>query len=628
MGRIEQIEAQHLSRTAPLSLFTDVALWRGLVSAELTEEAHKAWLKLFCAQIDLMIGPLAGKDLVVRDALLALGPPDSDRYVRVARHGPSSEESLLLAEAAERAMLSRRAIIQPGGTPNAACQIAQPLLIEDRLFGVVAVELVGEAQAHLEPAMRLSQWAIAWFGWRLKAVREAVDKSQDLRGTLEAARRATSGPSVVSGSEALATQLADDLGAMRVLIGVRRHLKTRLLATSHGGFSKVTTTFLETALAAMDEAVDAARAIHVPLNASEATFPHLAHLRLLRVHDADWAVSVPWEASRDSSNPNRIVLSALGRGPLPTDLEAQLSNLSKIVAPILAAREEADQPMSRRLLRGMAGLLRQMPLFLLGIAAIGLVIAAGIFVKLDYQVSGDASIEGTIRRSIVAPFDGYLATADVRPGDRVLAGARLGSLDDRELKLQKLDLEARLAETSKQIDEAVGQRDPAKVNILSARRDQVRAQLTEVSENLERTVLTAPFDGYIVSGDKTQSIGSPLRRGDTLYELSPLDGFRVAIDVPQADFSAIKLGQSGQLVLASLPFDTFSFVVQRLSPQATAHEGKTVFRVEAKLSQVGGLVRPGMQGVAHVKTEPKSVGWIYTHGVVDWLRLKLWAIFP
>jgi hypothetical protein len=35
-----------------------------------------------------------------------------------------------------------------------------------------------------------------------------------------------------------------------------------------------------------------------------------------------------------------------------------------------------------------------------------------------------------------------------------------------------------------------------------------------------------------------------------------------------------------------------------------------------------------MQGVAHVTTAPKSIGWIYTHGVVDWLRLKLWALIP
>ena len=109
-------------------------------------------------------------------------------------------------------------------------------------------------------------------------------------------------------------------------------------------------------------------------------------------------------------------------------------------------------------------------------------------------------------------------------------------LDDRELKLQKLDLEGKLGETRRQIDEAIGIRDVAKANILTARREAFQAELAVVADNLTRTALTAPFDGYVVSGDKTQSIGAPVHRGEVAYEISPLDGFRVEICDPAERF--------------------------------------------------------------------------------------------
>ena len=628
MRRLDSPGIAPAVRVPALTDFTDVALWRSLVASDASSNGHQAWLTLFCAQIDLIVGPLASVDKVGSTALVAMGAPDSDRYMRVARFGVTDTDSLLLAKAAEKSMASRRAIVQAGEGPATACQITQPILIDDRLYGVVAVELDNAAQSQLEAAMRIAQWAIAWFGWRLRAAESRGAGEEGTEVALESIRRATSGPSVVSGSEALATYLAETFGLSRVAFGLQSGQKTRLLASSHGGFGEVRTGFHETLLAAMEEAADLGEPVQVPLQGADAAIPHAAHSRLLREHEADWALTIPVQETAQGHAEGDIICSLIGQGVPPEGLEGKLGPIVELASHILIARVAADASLSSRAITVVRRKLADLHFMLIGGGALAVALLAAIFVKVDYRVSGDATLEGVIRRSIVAPFDGYIAAAEVRPGDQVEQGARLVTLDDRELRLQRLDLEARVAETARQIDEALGQRDPAKVNILSARRDQIRAQLTEVVGNLERTELVAPFAGYIVSGDKSQSVGAPVRRGDTLYELSPLDNFRVAIDVPQAEFADVEAGQEGQLVLSSLPFDRFSFTIERLAPLATAHDGKTVFRVEARLHEASKLVRPGMQGVAHVSTGPRRLGWIYTHAALDWLRLKLWAWIP
>jgi multidrug efflux pump subunit AcrA (membrane-fusion protein) len=325
------------------------------------------------------------------------------------------------------------------------------------------------------------------------------------------------------------------------------------------------------------------------------------------------------------------VFVAEGKGEKPADLSQKLQAAATAMAPVLIAQLRAEQPVFSRALewggRSLAAL-RGHPLraalLVLAVAAVYFL----AFAKAEYRVAADSKLEGVFRRSIVAPFDGYIVDAKARPGDKVAAGAELGRLDDRDLRMQRVDLEAKILEVSRQIDEAMGKREIAKVNILDARKDQHQADLKVVTENLARTVMTAPFAAYVVSGDKTQSIGSPVRRGDVLYEVAPLESFRVDLEIPQADFAAIQIGQTGRMLLTSMPYKTFAITIVRVTPIAAARDGKTVFRAEAELEESDPLLRPGMQGVARIEVGERHLLWIWTHTVVDWLRVKLWEWLP
>ena len=66
---------------------------------------------------------------------------------------------------------------------------------------------------------------------------------------------------------------------------------------------------------------------------------------------------------------------------------------------------------------------------------------------------------------------------------------------------------------------------------------------------LARAKLVAPFASVIVSGDLSQSIGRPVSRGDTLFEIAPLDRYRVTLVVPDTDIRLIAPDMKGEILL-------------------------------------------------------------------------------
>ena len=52
------------------------------------------------------------------------------------------------------------------------------------------------------------------------------------------------------------------------------------------------------------------------------------------------------------------------------------------------------------------------------------------------------------------------------------------------------------------------------------------------------------------------------------------------------------------------------------------------FEIEGRLDAMPRAVQPGLQGVAKIHAGEHNLAWIWTHRLVDWARLKLWAWAP
>jgi RND family efflux transporter MFP subunit len=303
------------------------------------------------------------------------------------------------------------------------------------------------------------------------------------------------------------------------------------------------------------------------------------------------------------------------------------------VGPILYAKKLEERWLIRKAFSSLARQLKRLlgPGFLVRKLVLLAFIGLGVFFtyfEVDYRVTATTVIEGEVQRVVAAPFSGYIKEAPARPGDVVKKGDVLGLLDDRDLKLERLKWLTEKQQFAKQYDEALSKHDRAQIHILRAKIEQAAAQIALLDEQLARCRITSPFDGVIMSGDLSQSLGAPVERGEVLFEVAPLDAFRVIVEVDERDINAIVVGQESDLILPSMPGEKFPFVVEKITPVSIAKEGRNYFRIEGRLAQPSPHLRPGMEGVGKINVDRRRLIWVWTHEAIDWLRLQLWRWAP
>jgi RND family efflux transporter MFP subunit len=307
--------------------------------------------------------------------------------------------------------------------------------------------------------------------------------------------------------------------------------------------------------------------------------------------------------------------------------------IASVVGPIVDLKRESEESLpvhAWESTRGLWGKLAGEGHPGLKLTAIG-VIAAALFIAFatgDYRISANSTVEGVVQRAVAAPFDGYVKEAPLRAGQTVQAGQVIARLDDRDLALEQVKLASQREQYAKQYREAMANHDRAQTEIVGAQIAQVEAQIALTQEQLARVALTSPLDGLIVSGDLSQSLGSPVQQGQVLFEVAPLDGYRIALQVDERDIGDVVVGQKGDLMVSSMPRERFGFTVTGVTPINTAKDGRNFFKVEAHLDDANARLRPGMEGVGKIFVDERKMIWIWTHSLTDWLHLLFWSWMP
>ena len=229
---------------------------------------------------------------------------------------------------------------------------------------------------------------------------------------------------------------------------------------------------------------------------------------------------------------------------------------------------------------------------------------------------------------ISAPFDGYIEAAPVRAGDEVQKDQLMVRLDDRDLRLERLNWHTKKIQLKREQQEAAAQHDRAQAKIKAAEAEQAQAQLELAETKLQRTQMKAPFAGLIVEGDLTQRLGGLVQKGEVLMQLTPLNAYRVEIQVDEAQIDHVRAGQQGKLLLRSLPDEPVSFTVNRIIPVSETKDGINYFKVEAQLTELPPALRPGMEGIAKISAGQRSLFFVLTRSFAQWLRMTFWKWLP
>jgi biotin carboxyl carrier protein len=253
-----------------------------------------------------------------------------------------------------------------------------------------------------------------------------------------------------------------------------------------------------------------------------------------------------------------------------------------------------------------------------------IVLAVGTLVPFSYRVDGAFIVRADALQHLPAPFDGYIGETPVRPGDLVHAGQLLLKLDTSDLLVEQASAVADVQRHASEAEKAEADRQLSDLRVARAMQAQSAAQLALVRYRLSRAEIRAPFDGVIVEGDLRERIGAPVKAGDVLLKVSQLKKLYVEIRVAERDIDQIAHSKTADVAFASRPEDTFGVAIDRVEPEAIADRDGNLFILRGSFDRDAEWFRPGMSGIAKINAGHRSLLWICTHRLVDFLRLKFW----
>lgn len=263
-------------------------------------------------------------------------------------------------------------------------------------------------------------------------------------------------------------------------------------------------------------------------------------------------------------------------------------------------------------------------------AKVGAVLGTAAVIALvlpiyPYRVEGNFILRSDEVAYLTAPFDGYIKTVEVRPGDTLPAGGVLLALNTDQLELDEAAAIADQTRYLREAEKARANKALADMRIAEALAEQAAARLALTRHRLDQARLKSPFAGVVVEGDLRQRIGAPVRQGDALFKLARLDTLYVEAEVNERDVHEILGRSEGQIAFLAQPKLKHPVRVVRVEPAAVPKEKQNVFLVRAALERPAEpWFRPGMSGVCKLDVEKRTLLWILTHRTVDFLRLFLW----
>lgn len=487
-------------------------------------------------------------------------------------------------------------------------------------------EWLGEAAARLA---HLADVPRAYHRSRLDA--KARSDAERLTRVLDVLAEVNRHDRFLAAAMAMVNEIQARFGCHRVSLGWRHGEYLRVQAISHMDRFDPKMDAVQDMEACMEESADQDCEVVTPASGA-ATFISRAHEAFARKGGGPEIASVPLHVRGDDEDVAGVVLLErdADRGHY-TELElASLRVLADQAAPKLADLRHRDRWWGARATeagrRGLARILGFEHTWAKLFALLGAIaLAVTVFGRAEYRVEAEFIIRSDDLTHLPAPFDGFLSEVDVRVGDQVDAGEVLVALDTADLELQEAATVAQIQRYRSEAEKAESSGNLAEMRVALAMLRQSKANLDLVRYRLERSAVKAPFSGIIVAGDLRDRIGTPVQTGEILMRLTRLEDLYVEMKVEERDIDEVIGRPSAEIAFASRPEEKFPVEITVLEPAAVPEPAGN--RFVARGRPVEGAQpwwRPGMTGVAKINTGKRTFLWIFTHRLVDFLRMKLW----
>lgn len=178
--------------------------------------------------------------------------------------------------------------------------------------------------------------------------------------------------------------------------------------------------------------------------------------------------------------------------------------------------------------------------------------------------------------------------------------------------------EAGLGQAQARVAQAKAQKDSADRHV-----SQARANLTRVTDVLQKTSYSAPYDGVItnlpVREGESVVIGIQNALGSTLMTLADMSVITAEVKIDETDIVNVRLGQPAEVTIDAIPKKTFHGTVSEIgdnaivrstgvatSQQTSTSEEAKDFKVVVTLTDAPADLRPGLSTTAKITTASRS----------------------
>lgn len=510
---------------------------------------------------------------------------------------------------------------------SSVCEMfSVPVKSKEQVIGSVSIMLSVRSEEQKKAVLQLLQWGVVWLESLLFKAFDEIYKADAVIGDI--AELLTKGDPFPLTAHKICNLLNERFKCQRVGFGLVKGMRVKLLGLSgqidFNGESQLTRQIE----LVMEESAEQSSMIHYsePNDSQTVTMHHKAYVDSNRNSQL---LSVPVISEKNVLGV--LFFQTASNNPINKHEIKILQRLTHLISlPLLQHKSRRmlfNKPVTNESANFINRLLGQnyLKLKFLGLSLVFAVVGLS-FVQTDQQVYAKSDIVGSVQYQIISPQSGFIEDAKVRAGDYVAKGSPVVVLDRKDLLLEKQKLESELTKIARQYQQALAKKERAQIGMAVAEKAQIQAQLDLLIEKLKRGVIRSPIDGLVVSGDLSQMLGAPIEKGQQLFEIAPLDDYRVLLRVDEHDIAKVDLNQNGVLRLTGLPYEPLAVKLTRITSQSEALEGANYFRIEADVISSGVTIKPGMQGVTQIKVGQASVLTVWMQSTLERLRLWLWSM--
>ena len=263
-------------------------------------------------------------------------------------------------------------------------------------------------------------------------------------------------------------------------------------------------------------------------------------------------------------------------------------------------------------------------------------------VVVDAQATGVVEPINVVE--VKSKASGQIVRMSVETGSIVKRGDLLVQLDTRDVQNQYDQVLADVRAAQASLDVATAQRkrsnDLLAQRVVTAQENEIanlayanaqaqvvraRTNLDLAKQRLEDARVSAPTDGTVI--EKAVSLGQVIASatgsasgGTTLLKMADLSQVRVRALVNESDIGQVRAGLPATVTVDAYPDRPFRGTVEKIEPQAVVQQSVTMFPVLISLTNLDGLLKPGMNGEVSVLIERRTAVLTVPNDAIRTLR--------